>query len=109
MEWLGNGPNTIYLTLHYGANNSQQEGIVNISGLSSGFHRFGVLWTPTSVVWYIDGIQKYSTTTGVPTKDMFVVLNNDTGGWNGNAVDKSTVFPAILSIDYVAVWAPPGG
>jgi beta-glucanase (GH16 family) len=106
-EWLGNSPNTIYMALHYGANNSQEQTIYTGSDYSAGYHKIGVLWTPTTVTWFIDGVQRGMATSGVPTKPMAIILNNDTGGWNGNAVDRTTVFPALLAVDYVAVWKPP--
>lgn len=108
MEWLGVSPNTDYMTLHYNSNNETIGGTFTSRSISSGYHTLGMLWTPTSVTWYIDGVQEFQATTGIPTTPMYIVLNNDTGGWDNNVVNRrSTRFPAILSVAYVQVYSPP--
>lgn len=107
MEWLGVQPNTHFMTLHYGATNSMTGGSFTSPKLSSGFHRLGLLWTPTSITWYVDGVQQCSVNVGIPSQPMYIILNNDTGGWNNNVVDSTTVFPAILKVAYVTVYSAP--
>jgi beta-glucanase (GH16 family) len=107
LEWLGTKSNTLFMTLHYGPNDSRAQGVYQGPDFSAAFHRVGVLWTPKSLTWYIDGTERASTTVGIPSEPMYVILSNDTGGWDNNVVDSTTVFPAIFSVDYVAVYAPP--
>lgn len=108
MEWLGVQPTTDYMTNHYGTPDTIVGGFFTSTNFSSGFHTLGMLWTPASLTWYVDGVQEFSTIVGVPTKKMYIILNNDTGGWNINVVDSTTVFPAILKVKYVRVYSPPG-
>jgi beta-glucanase (GH16 family) len=109
MEWLGVQTTTDYMTLHYGPASAplSADGFFTGTNLSSGFHTLGMLWTPASITWYVDGVQEFRTTVGIPTTQMYIILNNDTGGWNGNVVNSRTVFPAILKVSYVHVFAPP--
>jgi beta-glucanase (GH16 family) len=107
MEWLGVQPNTDFMTLHFGAANSMSGGSFSGPDFSAGFHTLGLLWTPMSITWYIDGIQEIQVTNNIPSKPMFIVLNNDTGGWDNNIIDSSTVFPAQFSVAYVRVYSPP--
>lgn len=108
MEWLGVQPTVDYMTLHYGTANTSVGSSPTLPNFNAGFHKLGMLWTPTSITWYVDGTQEFSTNLGIPTTPMYMILNNDTGGWNNNAVDSTTVFPAILKVDYVRVYSPPG-
>ncbi len=73
---------------------------------SAGFHTFGVMWTPTSLTYYIDGVDRFTTTTSVPNESMFLILNDDTDQIRpSNAVDSSTPFPNYMDVDYVRVYA----
>ena len=109
MEGLGVLPNTDYMTLHYGARNSQTGCTYTSSGLDAGFHTLGLLWTKTSVAWYVDGVQECSATAknSIPQRPMYIILNIDTGGWNNNIVDSTTVFPALLKVANVQVYKAP--
>jgi beta-glucanase (GH16 family) len=109
MEWLGVQPTIDDMTVHYGTDDTSIGGSFTGPNFSSGFHTLGMLWTRTSITWYVDGVKEFSTNVGVPTKQMYIILNNDTGGWNRNVVDSTTVFPAIFSVRYVRVYSPPLG
>jgi beta-glucanase (GH16 family) len=134
MENLGNDTHTIYMTNHYSANYPYggepyggSEGIsyygpyggepyggsegISYYGLdySAGFHTFAVEWDSSKIVWFVDGVARFSTTNKVPLvgygiDGMYLILNLAVGGsWPG-APDASTVFPATLEIDYVRVY-----
>jgi beta-glucanase (GH16 family) len=108
MEWLGSEPDTNYMTLHYGSAATHQQFSTTSTGpdFSASYHKLGMLWTPRSVTWYVDGNARASASTNIPKKFMYMILNN-TGGWNGNAVDSTTLFPAVSSVDYVRVYKAP--
>jgi beta-glucanase (GH16 family) len=109
MEWLGVTPNTDYMTLHYGSSGDPQQvgGSYTGSTFGSGSHKLGMLWTPTSITWYVDGVQRCQATTGIPSQPMYIILNIDTGGWNNNVINSTTVFPATMSVSYVHVYSAP--
>jgi beta-glucanase (GH16 family) len=108
MEWLGNNPTMYDMTVHYGSTNRSDEGIFYGPDFSADYHVLGFLSTPSGLHWYVDGIERFSTMLGIPTKPLQIILNNSTGGWNGNVVDSTTVFPASFDVDYVRVYANNG-
>lgn len=108
MEWLGNTPNENDMTVHWGSNNQTAEGIYRGADLSADFHIYGFLWTSSDLTFYMDGVKQFSTTQGIPTKPLQIIMNNSTGGWNNNVVDGSTVFPAVMEVDYVRVFTSNG-
>ena len=97
MEWYGVAPTIDEMTVHYGSANNSVGYQYNLPNLTSGYHILGMLWTSTSITWYVDNIQIFTTTSGVPTKPMRVILNNDTCNictWDENYVDSTTAFPS---------------
>ncbi len=113
-EILGNVPTKEYMTVHWGTDYSagHKSDATNWIGpdFSADFHVFGLEWTPDSIVWTIDGVErKRHTGDGVPQVDMYVIFNLAIGGnWPG-APDATTVFPAAYQIDYVRAYASTSG
>jgi len=68
--------------------------------VSDGFHTYSLLWTKSSVTWYIDGAAVYSTTSYVPQQSMYFIAN---------VADDSTAAGACdgtMEIQSVNVWQP---
>lgn len=107
VEWLGIKPRSAFTAVHYGSANYELTREVPGQDFSDDFHRFGVLWTPSAVTWYIDGVEVFKATSGIPSKPLYILLNNSTGGWANNVVDSTTVFPAVYSVRYVKAYSPP--
>ncbi|QUD89133.1 Ig-like domain-containing protein [Phenylobacterium montanum] len=106
MEQIG-GKN-VYETSHY-VNSS---GTVTATGFSSyvpgnstGFHTYGVLWTPTTLAWYVDGVEVATTATpSGMNKPMYMLVNLAIGGnWPGNA--PSSFASAQMQVDYVRAYS----
>lgn len=78
---------------------------VAMSGSSDQFHVYGVLWTPQTLDYYIDGIRTASIPTSADaSKPMYLLANLAIGGkWPGDP-DESTVMPARMEIDHIRVW-----
>jgi beta-glucanase (GH16 family) len=118
MENLGNDTRTIYMTHHYttnypnigGGKGGQHGGSYTGPDYSADFHTYGVEWSSTAVVWYLDGVERYRSTEHVPLAGhgftgMFVIANLAVGGsWPG-APDSSTIFPNQLEIDYIRIYS----
>ncbi len=109
MEILGDHPEKNYMTYHYGSGQQLSSSFV-ITGtdFSKDYHTYAVDWNPDSMVWYIDGVEKYRITDAavLPNKAFYLIANLQVGTrntWPG-APDNSTVFPANYDIDYVRVW-----
>ena len=104
MENLGHDPFTIHMTQHYGTwPNNFSNGASHTSGSSYavGNHTYAVDWQSTYIRWYIDGVFMREVTTNVPQQEMFVLINLAVGGnWPGSP-DASTVFPSVMSVDYI--------
>lgn len=114
MEMIGNEPELIYGTLHYGSawpNNASSQGTTLLT--ADGFHVFALEWEEDEIRWYVDGelyltLNSWHTTGGeypAPFDQPFnVVLNLAIGGtWPGSP-DESTEFPQRLVVDYVRVY-----
>ena len=118
MESLGNEPFTLYGSIHgpelgspdgYGLTTPHRSSV----SLASGFHVYGVEWSPGVIVFTFDGIP-YATQTPaslsagqqwVFNKPFFLLLNLAVGGsWPG-APDSSTSFPATMLVDWVRVYS----
>jgi beta-glucanase (GH16 family) len=72
--------------------------------LALGFHTYGLEWTPTAIVWYVDGLERFRTITNIPVKPMYMILNLAVGGtWVGPPA-TTTPFPSYFDIDYVRAY-----
>lgn len=112
-EMLGHIPDHVTFNAHWvdGENAWEQElGEFTLSEgkFSDDFHVFTLDWTPTELVYSIDGNQTHS----IPIdesmlefqRSAYLILNVAVGGnWPGNP-DGTTVFPQVMSVDYVRVY-----
>jgi beta-glucanase (GH16 family) len=118
MENIGKEPSTVHGTLHgpgYSGGNPLGYAYTLPGGqkLADAFHTFAVEWEQNVVRFYIDDIL-YGTRTpaDVPSggrwvydHPFYLLLNVAVGGnWPG-APDGTTVFPQMLTIDYVRVYS----
>lgn len=115
MEMVGGGTgkdNTVHGTVHY--EDGGHKYIGGSTTLTSGdfydkFHVFSLVWTETSVKWYVDNVEFYTFDTTGASKDefrrsYFLLINLAVGGnWPG-APNASTVFPQKYIVDYVRVF-----
>ncbi len=106
-EMLGKDTSTIYMSNHWKDNEERrQQVIVPYQGpdFSTKFHTFSLLWSPSELIWFVDGVEQYRTTDGVPATPMFLLVNLAVGGnWPGNP-DKTTPFPSSMEVDYLHVY-----
>lgn len=71
--------------LHYGANNSQESGSLNIDATQ--WHSWAVEWTPEYVATYVDGHEWWRTTNRehLPPRSMHLCIQLDNFGGNTSA------------------------
>ncbi len=114
--------NIVQNNLHWDGYGSaaQSAGSGNIgSGLGSGFHTYGFLWTPTGYTIYIDGSNLRSwnySNNGVPISESteWVILSSEVDDtsttWAGeippNGYGNLGVSTTKLTVDYVRYYAP---
>ena len=109
MEMFLADPTTNGMTLHYGGDTGHDQFLTSsFTGpdFSAGFHTFGMEWTPSKITWSIDGVDRFTVTSNIPTEPMYVLLTqntDDTRSWN--SVDSTTPFPNVMDVDYVRVYA----
>ncbi len=108
MELLGHEPTRIYMTHHWGSwPNVQSNGGTYVGpNYSQGFHTFAVEWSPARIDWFIDGVQRFSSSVSIPAEPFYIILNTAVGGNFPGNPDGSTVFPQYHEIDYVRVYVP---
>ncbi|WP_308131118.1 glycoside hydrolase family 16 protein [uncultured Flavobacterium sp.] len=109
MEHKGNSPNTIHGTLHYPGRSggNADTGTTTASNVSSEFHIYKVIWSPTSIKFYIDAQPAYHSfvnSASTPfNSDFFLILNVAMGGTFGGTVDPAFTQSA-MEVDYVRVY-----
>jgi beta-glucanase (GH16 family) len=69
--------------------------------LSRGWHVFGLYWSPSQVIWFIDGQRVYDDTHAVPDQSMYLIANlavyqQVKSGWNPSSDS--------MAIESVSVW-----
>ena len=117
-EILGDNPAKAYMTIHWGpsydtGHQSDSSSFTIASGpnFSQDYHVFGLQWDATTVIWSIDGSERFRHTgpTGVPQVDMYIIANLAIGGTWPGAPDNTTVFPGTYAIDYIRAYQSVGG
>ena len=106
-EMLGGEPNKIFMANHWkGMNQDHHQNIISYEGpdFTTDFHTFTLQWTPSLLIWYVDGVERYRTREGVPVAPMFLLVNFAVGGrWPG-VPNTTTTFPSSMEIDYISVY-----
>ena len=122
MEIMGQTPDTLHGTIHYGNPHAQSQGTYRLNAIenfSSGFHTFTCEWEPGSVKWYVDGIcyheenDWYSATAGRGTlaypapfnQPFYMILNLAIGGsWVGYPGETTEFEDNPFVVEYVRVY-----
>lgn len=120
MEYPTNELTKIYGTVHTKSYNlfdgplPPQGGTIDIPDVTGNFHLYAIEWTPEKIDFFVDD-QKYYTflnnngtsSTWPFNQPFYIILNLAVGGgWVGTP-DQSTVFPAVMEVDFVRVYQVP--
>lgn len=120
VEVKGSEPQTAYMTVHWAENGIVRAypEQVDFTGdhyaesqfighdFSEDFHTFGLEWTPSTLTWYIDGVERHCTNQHVPREPFMLELDLALDSYGGG-VNESTSFPASMLVDYVRVYRLP--
>ena len=68
----------------------------------SGWHTFGLLWSESVYVFYVDGREVARTTDGVSKRTEYLEVTDEIGPWAGDI--KRAVLPDYFYVDYVRVF-----
>ncbi len=122
MENIGKEPNIVHGTIH-GPGYSAAKNIGQPFSLPEGqrfaddFHLYAVEWEPNIIRFYVDN-QLYHTVTPeslpegatwVYDHPFYLLMNVAVGGGWPGFPNSSTVFPQTMKVDFVRVYARPGG
>ncbi len=120
MEYPSTEVNKIYGTAHargYSAftGSAPKSASLMVQDAASAFHVYAVEWSPDTISYYVDQTKYHTVTndqTGSPAwpfdTPFYIIVNLAVGGgWVGTP-GPSTVFPAMMEIDYVRVYQTPG-
>lgn len=117
MEHPTNSVTGIYGTIHSEYYNlfdgpfPPQGGMLDIGDAETAFHLYAIEWTEDQIDFFVDD-QKYftfsndlgSSVTWPFDEPFYIILNLAVGGgWVGTP-DESSVFPAVMEVDYVRVY-----
>ena len=117
MELIGNQPNRVHGTAHWGNDPSAHQYLGSSIALPSGstfdeeFHVFSIEWQEDEIRWFMDDQEYFSLAPGSVApqnwpfnQSFFFILNVAVGGiWPGYP-DETTLFPAFMAVDYVRVY-----
>ena len=109
MEHINN-ENKIYGTAHWN-NGGLNSNSGNLVTSVSGYHEYAVEWDSLSIRFFMDGalyhqhsVSQSNGSSDEFTKPFFLLLNVAVGGnWPGYP-NSTTIFPAVMDVDFVRVW-----
>ncbi|MGB9836946.1 MAG: exo-alpha-sialidase [Candidatus Saccharicenans sp.] len=104
-EYHRRTPGKIYHTVHwggYGEGHKQEGTEISVPSIDTGFHTFGLEWTPAEYIFYIDGRETWRTATAVSHRPQYLILSTELTGWGGDPSQSS--FPDAVIFDYVRVY-----
>lgn len=120
MEYVSYDPGIVHFTIHSRANNHMDgtevtSGPVSLPTIDSEFHNYGVLWTETSLDFYLDDPENITLSVPRPDnptqenwpfdKPHYFLMNIAVGGnWGGKEGVDDSIFPATMEVDYVRVY-----
>lgn len=110
MELLGQEPNRVYGTLHWGPTHQSygKNKLLSAGTFADSFHVYTMKWSQTSIELLIDDVSYFimDTTTGtLPfNSDFFFIFNVAVGGdWPGPP-DSSSQLPQRMVVDFIRVY-----
>jgi beta-glucanase (GH16 family) len=93
----------------------ETKAIVDLSdplpGLSNGsWHTYGLLWTPTDVTFYYDGVASWSPVAPISHRSQFIVLSSGVASYFAGAIPPGgygspLTSPVKMDVDWVRVYA----
>lgn len=116
MEFVGFDPDKFHFSAHTKAFNhkisTHKTMAYDSPAAFSDFHRFGIIWTPQTISWFLDGKKVFEFANDGQGdahwpfyKPQYLLINLAIGGkWGGVKGIDPNIFPATMLVDYVRVW-----
>ncbi len=111
VEMLGKDLQTIYYTAHYpvddaGTRANYKQITAKVDGRVQ-FRSYGLLWTKSDLVWYIDRKETGRMANPGLHRPMMIFVNLAVGGAWGGPPNADTRFPAQMVIRYIRAYREP--
>ena len=105
----GKIPQTIHWDGYGAYHQYLQQMSPTIPNLAQGFHTFGLEWSPTQYIFYIDGVETFRTAQAVSQTNEYVILSYlvDSPG-QAAIINNIPGFSATIVYDYVRVFKNTG-
>ena len=115
MELVGQEPDVIFGTIHYGPPHTYSNGLFTLESgdFSDDFQTFAIEWEHGEIRWYVDDVHYHTETNWFSQGHSFpapfdqrfhFLLNVAVGGNLPGSPDHTTEFPQQMVIDYVRVY-----
>ena len=79
--------------------------IPQISDVTKNYHDYKFVWSPSSLTWFVDGVQTCATSSPdfIPTTPMFVLIDVYLGKKNGGGPIVPATFPTSTNVQYLRI------
>tara|TARA_B100000809_G_scaffold77865_2_gene75727 strand:+ start:26043 stop:26882 length:840 start_codon:yes stop_codon:yes gene_type:complete len=114
MEYKGQEPTTLHGSIHgpgySGATPVTKTYMLENDRFDTGFHVFGIEWTPDYINYYVDDVLYNQITPAdadgqwVFDQPFYILINLAVGGSFAGAPNEETVFPQTMLVDYIRVY-----
>lgn len=108
MEYVKTAPGQVHFTTHwdgYKQHHKQNAYSANYPSIEDGqWHTFGLLWTPSSYQFYVDGKLMHTKNSPISHAKEYVLLSAEVGPWGGGNDMSKEILPDQFEIDYVRVY-----
>lgn len=110
LEWYSGRPDIVTMHVRQSIDGEEvaERHELDVTDLPEGWHTFGALWTPSEVVFTMDGTVSARTTDVqlIPTTPMYLILNLAVAERAGHLEPQE--LPQSFDVDYVRIWMEAG-
>lgn len=104
-EIEGQNPDTVWMTNWLGTALKQYSDTPLQTPPAAGFHRYKLVWSPSEIDYYVDGVLVSTHTEDIPQVPAYVMINHwgtNSTGWGGLATVGVSRYMYISSFTYTA-------
>lgn len=86
---------------------SEGSGAVKIQPSTDGFHTFGLHWSPTGYIFYVDGKETWRISVPVSHREQFILISTECMGYREGGPSpllKNIILPDYFIVDYLRVF-----
>lgn len=104
-EIEGQNPDTVWMTNWLGTSLKQYSDTSLPAPAAGSFHRYKLVWSPSEIDYYVDGVLVSTHTEDIPQVPAYVMINHwgtNSTGWGGLATVGVSRYMYISSFTYIA-------